>query len=123
MSRFRIGLVLNPLAGIGGPVGLKGSDGEDTVAKAQALGSESKVAARVIACLEQLKPDADKFLIITVAGEMGEAVCNTLGLSCEVIYEPQDKHTSAEDTRAAVRKFKAAGVDLVLFAGGDGTAR
>lgn len=121
--RLRIGLVINPLAGIGGPVALKGSDGAGTVAMARALGAESRVAARVAACLSLVAAKGNEFDVITVAGEMGADICRSVGLPCEVIYHPAQADTTAEDTRSAVRAFQQSGVDLILFGGGDGTAR
>lgn len=121
--KLRIGLVLNPLAGIGGAVALKGSDGTETVARARALGATSRVAERVATCLAAIVPHAQDVRLFTVKGEMGSRVCDKLGLPYEIVSEPRTAETSAEDTRNAVRAFQATGVDLVLFAGGDGTAR
>ncbi|HKI74471.1 MAG TPA: ATP-NAD kinase family protein [Pseudomonadales bacterium] len=120
---MRIGLVANPLAGIGGPVALKGSDGAETVALARALGGESRVAERVKVCLGNLKRETGSFEILTVAGEMGAAICEALDLECEVVAHPQGTTTTPEDTRRAVRALQQQGVDIILFAGGDGTAR
>ncbi|XOV90688.1 MAG: ATP-NAD kinase family protein [Pseudomonadota bacterium] len=117
-----MGLVLNPYAGIGGPAALKGSDGEQTVARALALGSTSHVHDRVRTCLGQVEGIEDT-MIYTAGGEMGERVCAMLGLPHQVVYQPASAHTSAEDTRAAVREIMVRGVDLLVFAGGDGTAR
>ena len=121
-KRFRIGLVVNPFAGVGGPAALKGSDGEDTVARARALGSESRVAGRVRTCLDAVVADADKMEICTASGAMGEEICRDVGLDCTVVVDVPEAST-ADDTRRAVRALQQHGVDLVLFAGGDGTAR
>ncbi|MDZ7686167.1 MAG: ATP-NAD kinase family protein [Gammaproteobacteria bacterium] len=121
--KMQIGLVVNPFAGVGGPAALKGSDGADTVDRALSLGSESRVLERVASCLEALVDDRDKFDIITVAGDMGAAACERVGLDCTVIDETPAGRTSADDTRSAVHALQDHGVDLVLFAGGDGTAR
>jgi predicted polyphosphate/ATP-dependent NAD kinase len=120
---FRIGFVMNPLAGLGGTVALKGSDGADTVALAQALGAVSRVADRCRQCLAAIGSVSAEFRLLTVDGEMGSGLCDESGLACQVIYSPAPGHTAAEDTRRAVQRFMDAGVDLVLFAGGDGTAR
>jgi len=53
---------------------------------------------------------------------MGADEARDAGFDPQVIGEPAQPETSAEDTREAVRRFVAAGVDLILFVGGDGTA-
>lgn len=121
--RFRLGLVMNPLAGVGGPAGLKGSDGADTVSRAAALGSTSRVHERVTACLEAIAGRADAFDMLTVSGAMGERACQAAGIACEVLADMPVQQTSADDTRRAVSALQDADIDLLLFAGGDGTAR
>jgi predicted polyphosphate/ATP-dependent NAD kinase len=121
--RLRIGLVANPVAGIGGPVALKGSDGSRTVSEAKALGGRSVVVERVTLCLRDIASYADRIDILTVEGEMGAVICDAVGLRYEVVAGPAAEVTTAEDTQRAVRAFQQQGVDLVLFAGGDGTAR
>jgi len=117
---MKIGLVLNPLAGIGGPVALKGTDG---VAKtAMALGGKSHVEQRVRECLECLIPWPGDVTLMTYGGAMGEDLCQALDLPFEVLGGVGEI-TSAMDTQQAVTKFIERDVDLILFAGGDGTAR
>ncbi len=120
---MKIGLVMNPMAGIGGPVALKGSDGVEMVSKAKALGGRSKVTERTVVCLNGLKDVAGNLEILTIAGEMGADACNGAGLEYEVLADISPGETTAEDTRRAVELFTRRGVDLILFAGGDGTAR
>ncbi len=123
MNKFHIGLVVNPLAGLGGSVALKGSDGAETAALAQQLGAEAKAPQRVAQALEQLKELSAQIKISTGAGLLGAASCELADLPCEVIYQGQTPST-AEDTKTlAQRLIDEAGVDLLLFAGGDGTAR
>jgi|TARA_B110000196_G_scaffold317745_1_gene331520 predicted polyphosphate/ATP-dependent NAD kinase len=117
---MKIGLVLNPLAGIGGPVALKGSDGVSKTAIA--LGGKSHVEQRVRECLECLIPWPGGVTLMTYAGVMGENVCQILELPFEVLGGGSEI-TSAVDTQQAVTKFIERDVDLILFAGGDGTAR
>ncbi len=121
-EHFVIGLVLNPYAGIGGPAALKGSDGEKTVARALELGSISHVYDRVKTCLAEVE-GIKTAMIYTAGGEMGARVCEVLSLPHKVVYQPASAHTNATDTHAAVRGIQALGVDLLVFAGGDGTAR
>lgn len=120
---MKVGLVLNPKAGIGGPVALKGSDGEETVSRAQALGSQSKVTERTVVCLTALQEVKDTLEIVTMAAEMGADACREAKIPCEVIADIQPGQTTPEDTRRAIEMFIQQDVDLILFAGGDGTAR
>lgn len=117
----RIGVVVNPIAGMGGRVGLKGTDGK--VEEARELGAEQRAPERAreaLARLAALGPDAE---VLTYDGPMGEDAARAAGLDPEVVGEPDDVDaTSAADTRGAVEAFVDAGVDLVLFVGGDGTA-
>jgi predicted polyphosphate/ATP-dependent NAD kinase len=117
--KIKVGLVLNPKAGVGGPVGLKGSDG--VYGDAMSLGGESKVADRVAACLERIAHDGIEWF--TVPGEMGGDSLGHLGITCHLVDWGNIANTSAEDTRHVVRLLCEQGVDLLLFAGGDGTAR
>ncbi|MEN6517456.1 MAG: ATP-NAD kinase family protein [Methanospirillum sp.] len=120
MPAFRtIGLVVNPLAGMGGRVGLKGTD--DLADRARALGAEPLAPARAAEALAPLAGHGLRF--VTAAGEMGAAPLAAAGIAdCDCVYEPACPSTAA-DTRAACRAFLDASVDLVLFCGGDGTAR
>jgi predicted polyphosphate/ATP-dependent NAD kinase len=120
---FRLGLVVNPLAGLGGAVGLKGSDGAETVAAARARGAEPRAPARAERCLAALADLAPGMTVRTWDGPMGAEVARTAGFAPEVLGAPAGPETSAADTVAAVRALADAGVDLLLFVGGDGTAR
>ena len=120
---MNIGLVINPLAGIGGAVGLKGSDGDSTVQAAFALGAKSRVAERVVVALSQLESLDLEFF--TAACSMGEEVLAQTDFSYTVVKKINHEKaaTSASDTRDTVLKLCEHGIDLLLFAGGDGTAR
>ncbi|TMS62231.1 ATP-NAD kinase family protein [Pseudoalteromonas sp. S3173] len=120
--QFKLGLIVNPVAGLGGSVALKGSDGEDTAAKAIALGAEPKSNSRTKAALEVLVPHQSNITIYTVNDEMGEQTAKSLGFNTQVVYQSSSPTTS-DDTEAAARLLQQQGVDLILFAGGDGTAR
>lgn len=120
--QFKLGLIVNPVAGLGGTVALKGSDGEDTAAKAIALGAEPKSNSRTKAALEVLVPHQSKITIYTVNDEMGEQTAKALGFNTQVVYQ-SNSPTTSDDTEAAARLLQQQGVDLILFAGGDGTAR
>ena len=120
--QFKLGLIVNPVAGLGGSVALKGSDGEDTAAKALALGAEPKANLRTKAALEVLLPYKDQLTIYTVNDAMGENTAQALGFTTETIYR-SNSPTTSEDTELAAQALQQLGVDLILFAGGDGTAR
>ena len=119
----RLGLIINPIAGIGGRVGLKGSDGAEIQRKALELGAEPQAHLRAVLALEALAPLSESLELITPQGEMGEYAARKCGIAPKTIGSlPQDP-TSAEDTLRAGREMFSLPVDLLLFAGGDGTAR
>lgn len=117
-----VGLIVNPIAGMGGRVGLKGTDGQDIVKKALELGAKPEAPERAIKMLQKLVPLQDQLRIITYPGLMGEEEAIESGFEPEVIGSIGGT-TSREDTMAAARKFADLGVDLLIFVGGDGTAR
>lgn len=119
---FKLGLIVNPVAGLGGTVALKGSDGAQTAARAIELGAEPKANSRTKAALEVLLPYKERLTIYTVNGDMGELTAKALGFNAEVVYNTS-AITTPDDTEQAAKVLKDCGVDLVLFAGGDGTAR
>lgn len=123
----RLGLVVNPVAGIGGAVGLKGSDGVETVRRALALGAVPRARTRAAATLARLAEcwpaDQRPPVLLTAPGPMGEDSARDAGFEPVVVGRLPESETSADDTRRLVAEVAAAGVDLLLFAGGDGTAR
>lgn len=119
-SRFRLGLIINPLAGLGGSVGLKGSDG--VASEALARGAEPKSHLRMAQALEVILPYKDKVEIFTASGAMGEELAKQMGFSTQVAYQASSE-TVAQDTSNAAKDLQEIGLDLLLFAGGDGTAR
>lgn len=123
MRAFRVGLIINPYAGLGGSVALKGSDGSDTAARALALGAQPMAPLRVQQALQQLLPFRSQLVLVTGAGELGESVARSLGFQLELVYKASQHPTSAADSRELARQLVAAQVDVLVFAGGDGTAR
>ena len=120
----RLGLIINPIAGLGGTVGLKGTDGPEILAQARALGAVPRVQERVLEALAGLSEIEDLFSLLTCRGEMGEEAALAAGLDPTlVVSHPGKQDTSARDTIDAARAMRDSGVDLLLFAGGDGTAR
>ena len=123
MKEFKLGLVINPIAGIGGSVALKGSDGEGIAEQALALGATAKSNERALLALEILLPYKDNIVIYTAAAEMGEHTAKGLGFNTVVVHELSSETTTALDTEQAVTTLINHDIDLLLFAGGDGTAR
>ena len=116
----RIGLVVNPIAGMGGRVGLKGTDNK--VEEARRRGAEPRAPARGRQALEHLREQPTDVELYTYGGVMGEDEAIAAGFSPRVVGSPANGETSSEDTRAAVERLVEEGVDLILFVGGDGTA-
>ncbi|QKY19217.1 ATP-NAD kinase family protein [Halolamina sp. CBA1230] len=117
---MHVGFVLNPIAGMGGRVGLKGTDGK--VAEARARGAEPRAperAERALTALRERLPDAK---LSTWGGPMGEREVQEAGYEPDVLGMPDAEETGSADTQAAVAAFVDAEVDMVLFVGGDGTA-
>jgi predicted polyphosphate/ATP-dependent NAD kinase len=118
---LRLGLLVNPCAGLGGPTALKGSDG--VADEARARGAEPRAGERARRALEALAPERDRIRLLTWGGAMGADVAGEAGFDAEVLGRPSAESTTAADTEAAARALAEAGCDLILFAGGDGTAR
>ena len=118
---FRLGLIVNPVAGMGGRVGLKGTDGLSE--QARRLGAEPLSDARTLRALRRLGGGRAGIAILAASGAMGASVVSEARLLCQVITNPAGEQTSATDTANAARAMLTARVDLILFAGGDGTAR
>ncbi|PHR83714.1 MAG: ATP-NAD kinase [Colwellia sp.] len=118
---FKLGLIINPIAGVGGSVALKGSDG--MTMHALALGAEPKANARAETALQVLQPYQNEITVYTVNNLMGEQAAKALGFQVNLVYKTKDENTQADDTEQAVTALLAEQVDIILFAGGDGTAR
>ena len=117
-----LGVLVNPFAGIGGAVGLKGSDGQATREEALRRGATPMAVARMIRALQAVAGDGDHLRVLTWGGDMGEHSCREAGLEAEVIGASPSPSDAAH-SREAARALLDAGAQLLLFAGGDGTAR
>lgn len=120
---FKLGLIVNPYAGLGGSVGLKGSDGEAIRTEALARGAEIRSPQRTTRALQCLQPFRNQIEVYCFAGEMGESVARELGFTTHVVGAAQQIPSEASDTCAAASALVNQTVDLILFVGGDGTAR
>ena len=119
----RLGLIVNPKAGLGGSVGLKGSDGAVIQEQALALGAVPRALDRTIQALEVLVSLQDELEIITCPGEMGADAAVACRFEPRVIGAITPGQTTAADTCRGAEEMMGLGVRLLLFAGGDGTAR
>jgi len=118
--RFRLGLIINPFAGLGGSVALKGSDG--LAAEAIAKGAVPKAHLRMRQALEVILAYRDRIEIITASGVMGGSLASDMGFTVRVVHQVSGD-SEAIDTQAVVKYLLDEQPDLLLFAGGDGTAR
>lgn len=121
ISLPKLGLIVNPVAGLGGAVGLKGSDGESTQRQALAMGARPRAPERAIKALRRLAAIDSPFELLTCTGRMGGEEAAACGLEFTVLEGPSGV-TTPRHTRDAARAMAEQGVDLLLFAGGDGTA-
>ena len=121
MEKKKLGFIVNPVAGLGGSVGLKGSDGMVEEALRRGAVAQSGNRARVALC--ELLEEKDQITVYTGPGEMGETIANELGFTCIVMDGIHGDGTTAEDTRKLTELLQEEHMDLILFAGGDGTAR
>jgi len=123
MEKRDIGFLINPIAGMGGRVGLKGTD--NALQQAQELGASPIAPSRAIKFLNALKRlhPSPPIKLVTCPRPMGEEEVNAVGLETEILTLPLGRETSAEDTKAAVRKMVELDIELIVFVGGDGTAR
>jgi len=124
MKLMKLGFLVNPIAGMGGRVGLKGTDG--VLGRALALGAKPVAPKRGVEFLKKLKElgVTAKLRVVTCLGSMGENEVKSVGLEAELLPLPLKKETTAEDTKKAVKlMINKHTVDLLAFVGGDGTAR
>lgn len=123
MKAMLLGFIVNPIAGMGGRVGLKGTDG--VLKEAIARGATPIAPKRAVEFLKKLKENMKglKIKIITCPGIMGEEEAKTAGFKAETLPMKLGEETSAEDTKTAVRLLTTEKVNLIVFVGGDGTAK
>jgi predicted polyphosphate/ATP-dependent NAD kinase len=117
-----IGFVVNPIAGMGGAVGLKGTDGREVLQKAITMGAKAVAPGRAREFLSALEPVKDKVQLLTGAGKMGEEIARKMGFAYSVIGL-RNVETTADDTKKFAKKALKANINLLVFCGGDGTAR
>lgn len=120
---MQLGFLINPIAGMGGKVGLKGTD--NVVKKATQMGAETVAPERAEEFLKTLKKKefGEALKIVTCPPPMGHNEVKDAGLSAKILPLTLKSETSAEDTKNAIRLMIERKVDLIVFVGGDGTAR
>ncbi|TFH24196.1 ATP-NAD kinase [Candidatus Bathyarchaeota archaeon] len=117
-----LGFIVNPVAGMGGAVGLKGTDGKAILNQAIALGAKPIATQRAETFFTQLNPVKESLKLIVGAGDMGQNQAQKYGFTCKVVGESK-KETTSEDTQFIVKGIVTAGINLLVFCGGDGTTR
>lgn len=122
MKLKKVGLIINPIAGMGGRVGLKGTDGLNILEKAIRLGAKPWAQQRAQEAIDNLVSLKGTIGVVTYPHEMGEDVVIKCGFSPKVVGSLSIP-TTASDTKRAAQDMLDLDVDLLLFAGGDGTAR
>jgi predicted polyphosphate/ATP-dependent NAD kinase len=131
-----LGFIVNPVAGMGGAVGLKGTDGKETLRLAVELGAKPVAPLRAEAFLRSLEAVKEGLFLLVGAAGMGQEVAAKLGFRHKVIEEEEESgadtsqetvmpvsETTGDDTRRTAKAIMKVGVDLLVFCGGDGTAR
>jgi predicted polyphosphate/ATP-dependent NAD kinase len=121
--RRRIGVIVNPIAGMGGRVGLKGTDGAATLARALALGATPMAPVRCAEALGPLAALGGRIDVIAPPGTLGADAAGAAGLVARILADLPTPVGDGTDTAAVAKRLLAEGVELILFAGGDGTAR
>ncbi len=121
----KVGLIVNPIAGMGGRVGLKGTDGPEILRRAIELGAKPWAEDRAYEAMKTLRSILDDSIeVYAYPDRMGENSAKRAGFSPKVIGDLEGREeTTAEDTVRAAKEMKDLGVNLILFTGGDGTAR
>ncbi len=119
---LKVGFVVNPVAGMGGRVGLKGTDGADVQEEARRRGATVWSPVRARTALRALLAKRLDIEMLTCSGSMGGSLLDEEGFETVVVCTVPS-HTTAADTKRAARTFMDEGAGLLLFCGGDGTAR
>ena len=122
-GRRKLGFIVNPIAGMGGKVGLKGSDGYEILEMAKELGAEPESPRRAVEALKKFSLIKNNIELVTYPYEMGEDEAKECGFSPTVIGSIKKGNTTSDDTKNAAKEILELKVALLLFAGGDGTAR
>jgi len=122
MDKIKIGLIVNPISGLGGPLGLKGSDSDniwDHVSDVYNLPS----LQRTYDTLNNIDSKiVDKIIFYTGNELLGEYLLKQFDFKYKIVYTSKIQRTSRNDTYELLKAFKTQNVNLIVFAGGDGTS-
>lgn len=123
---LRVGFLINPIAGMGGRVGLKGTD--HVVEEAIKRGAKPVAEMRARLFFEKLRSSLERKLnieILTCSGRMGADILSEykdMFHKVRTVYKTPN-NTKSIDTKKSVEIFNRENVELIVFCGGDGTAR
>jgi len=120
---LKLGLLINPYAGIGGSVALKGSDGAGIRAEALARGASLRAVERARRAFQVLAQKQAAVEIYCWGGAMGAEALDGLGFEPVICGRPRAEPSAPEDTRLAATTLAQRALDVLVFVGGDGTAR
>jgi len=117
-----VGFLVNPIAGMGGAVGLKGTDGRKTLRDAVRKGAKPVSLERGLRFLEEVQRRSQGIEFLTAPGNMGASIADQLKLEHESVGRI-GKTTTSDDSIRIARLMRRKRADLIVFCGGDGTAR
>ncbi len=113
---LKVGIIVNPIAGCGQFLNLKGSDSLSLKDCPRSISLEKAV--------EFLGETGDLDIeYFTVSGKMGEEAFRKAGVEKYSIVYSYTGECSSKDTICAAKTMMSKGVNVLVFFGGDGTAR
>ncbi len=122
----RVGMLANPDAGLGGRLGLKGSDGQADFARSK--GAEDRSGPRMKLMLQHFakihRVGFEEIEWVTSRGRMGSdwMPMESYIESIDFVHESSGT-TTASDTELAVKNILDSGIQILVYSGGDGTTR
>jgi predicted polyphosphate/ATP-dependent NAD kinase len=118
----KVGFLINPIAGMGGAVGLKGTDGRKTLQEAIRKGAKPVSPEKGLRYLAEVQRLDKRIEFLIAPGSMGEKISTQLKLQ-QALIGRIGRTTRSEDTVRIARLMMKKKADLIVFCGGDGTAR
>jgi predicted polyphosphate/ATP-dependent NAD kinase len=118
---IRVGVLLNPIAGFGGTLALHGTDAlpDERFDEARLAGH---AARRLVRSIERFRDDGGAAVLVAAPGILGSDPLTRAGIPHRALPGDAPVRTSRHDTIDAARRLAAEGVEVLMFAGGDGTA-